>query len=231
MRRPLALALSISLLCSVPATAAEAYPTATPIAGYSLRAAADEIRVFANPNMKANIVGYIMPGGTQEVNVLQVTGDWCFVSFSSISGMSYGYVPLSCFDIAPTPTPSPQPSVTWPAGTPAWIVNLSEGYRLNLREEPAYTARSLGKYYTGAPMVLTGQVSNGFAQVLVAGTMAGWVDHRYLTVDAQAFVPELPLVTVTSSTGNQPRAHRPRLLRRTGDRAGRTFRRLVPCAG
>ena len=201
MRRPLALVLSIGLFCAVPQANAEIYPTAIPIAGYTLRAAADEIRVFANPNMKANIVGYIIPDGRQEVNVLEVTGDWCFVAFSSIHGMSYGYVPLSHFDAAPRATPTPRPTVTYPAGTPVWIVNLREGYRLNLREEPAHSARSLGKYYTGTPMVLTGQVSNGFAQVLVAGTMAGWIDVRYLTFDAQSFVPELPLVTVSSSTG------------------------------
>ena len=50
-------------------------------------------------------------------------------------------------------------------------------------------------------MILTGLAENGFLQVLVAGTLAGWVDERYITVDSLAFVPEMPLVTVRSSTG------------------------------
>jgi len=200
LRRPITFLLSLTLLCS-PAARADAYPTATPIAGYTLRAAPEEIRVFATPNMKANLVGYIIPGDTQEVHVLEVSGDWCFVSFSSVTGISFGYVPLNCLDVAPPATPTPAPTITYAAGTPAWVVNSREGYRLNLREEPSYTARSLGKYYTGAPMILTGLSENGFLQALVAGTLTGWVDERYISVDSLAFVPEMPLVTVRSSTG------------------------------
>ncbi len=206
LRRPLALLLALGMLTYLPPADAEAYPTATPLQGYNLRAAPEEIRVFATPSMKANIVGYIIPGSTQEVYVLEVRGDWCFVAFGSTDGTSYGYVPLSYFDVAPLATPTPSPTITYPAGTPAWVVNLAEGYRLNLREEPAYTARSLGKYYTGAPMLLTGQTANGYVKVLIAGTTAGWVDGRYLTTDAGDFVPEMPLVNVHSNTGTILRA-------------------------
>lgn len=206
LRRPLALLLTLGLLTSAQPACAEPYPTATPLQGYTLRTVTDEIRVFATPNMKANIVGYILPGGSQEVSVLEVMGDWCFIAFESINGISYGYVPLSYFDVAPMSTPTPAPTKIYTAGTPAWIVNLAEGYRLHLREEPTVSARSLGKYYTGTPMLLTGQTSNGFVKVLVAGTTAGWVDERYLTTDAGAFVPELPLVNVHSSTGTILRA-------------------------
>lgn len=200
MRRPIALVLSLSILCT-PAAKAEAFPTATPIAGYSLRQAAAEIRVFATPSMKANIAGYIIPGETTEVHVLEVKGEWCFVSVSSTEGFVFGYVPLSCFDVAPPATPTPAPAVTYSAGTLAWVTNIREGYRLNLRESPSNTARSLGKYFTGAPTTLTGQAENGYVQVLVAGMTVGWVDERYITIDALGFVPELPQVTVTSSTG------------------------------
>ena len=203
MRRPIALVLSLGLLCAAPASRAEVYPTATPIAGYTLRTAAEEIRVFVTPNMKANLAGLIRADGSQQVHVLEVTGEWCFVSVTGEDGTTLGYVPLSCFDEVPaaTPTPAPTEAATYAAGTPAWVVNTREGYRLNLREEPSYTSRSLGKYYTGAPMLLTGQRENGFVQVLVAGMAVGWVDARCMTTDALGFVPELPQVTVTSSTG------------------------------
>ena len=56
--------------------------------------------------------------------------------------------------------------------------------------------RSLGKYYTGTPVTLTGKVTDGYAQVLLAGTTIGWLDVRFLTLDGQGFVPELPTVTI-----------------------------------
>lgn len=198
MRKLLPLLMALCLVFSSLPALAGAYPTTTPIAGYTLRPAADEVRVYATPSTKANIVGYIIPGGSQEVHVLEVKGDWCFVRFSSIQGIQYGYVPLSCFEVAakPTPTPAPRPGTAFEAGAAAWIINRQEGYRLNLRAEPAYTAKSLGKYYTGTPVTLTGHTQGGFLQVLLAGTALGWVDARYLTADALSFVPETPRVTV-----------------------------------
>ncbi len=198
MRKFLPLLLSLCLMLSWLPAQAEVYPTSTPIPGYTLRKSADEVRVFAAQSTKAKIVGYIIPGGSQEVHVLYVNGDWCYISFTSIDGTSYGYVPLSCFDVAAKPTPTPRPSTTFESGTAAWVVNLQEGYRLNLREEPSYTAASLGKYYTGAPVTLTGQVENGFAQVLLAGIWFGWMDVRYLNTNALSFVPEMPQVSVSN---------------------------------
>ena len=206
LRRPLAFLMALGMLTALPPADAEPYPTPTPLQGYTLRASSDEIRIFANPNMKANIVGYIVPGDAQSVHVLEVNGDWCLIAFTSANGAIYGYVPLSCFDIAATASPAPTPTISYLAGKPAWIVNQAEGFRLNLREEPSHTARSLGKYYTGAPMILTGQADHGFVKVLLAGTTTGWVDERYLTTDASSFVPELPTLNVQSSTGTILRA-------------------------
>lgn len=202
MRKFFALLMALCLIfCSLPAFG-EAFPTATPLPGYTLRDSADEVRVFATKSMKANIVGYIIPGSQQEVHVLEVSGDWCYITFSSIYGTSHGYVPLSYFDVAPTATPTPAPEKSeYVAGASAWIVNIQEGYRLNLREEPASTAKSLGKYYTGTPVILTGNAKNGFAQVLLAGTTIGWLDARYLTTDSVAFVPETPTVTISNQGG------------------------------
>ena len=186
------------IILNLPAIA-DSPPTSTPLPGYTLRASPDEVRVYATKSTKANIVGYIIPGGRQEVQVLNVSGDWCYISFTSVHGFSYGYVPLSCFDIAAKPTPTPQPEITFTAGTPAWVQNLASGYRLNLRENASSTAKSLGKYFTGTPVVLTGHINNDFAQVLLAGTTLGWMDVRFLVTDALSFVPETPIVTVKNT--------------------------------
>lgn len=201
MRRFFALMTALCLIIfSLPAKA-DAPPTPTPLPGYTLRVTADDIWVYATRSTKANIVGYIRADGSQEVHVLSVTGDWCYISFTSEYGLSYGYVPLSCFDVAPQPTPTPPPETVILPGTAAWVMNIDEGYRLNLREAPSYTADSLGKYYTGTPLTLTGQLENGFAQVFLANTLIGWMDVRYLTTDAIAFVPETPVVTVKNNGG------------------------------
>lgn len=199
MRKFFALTTALCLLMSSSPASAETSPTATPLPVYTLRASHDEVRVFATRSMKANIVGYIIPGSTQEVHVLSVSGDWCYIGFTSVYGMSYGYVPLSSFEVTAKPTPTPVPAPSYEAGTPAWIQNRDSGYRLNLREEPSVTAKSIGKYYTGTPVTLTGQIKYGFAQVLLAGTTLGWLDIRFLTTDGISFVPETPVLTVQNN--------------------------------
>ena len=196
MKKILALLTALMLTAALPA-AADISPqaTATPLPGYSLRQTDETLTVFATRSLKANIAGRIH-WDTPDVHVLEVQGDWCYVSFPASYGTGYGYLPLSCFDVAPKPTPTPAPYPEFAAGTEAWILNSGEGYRLNLRDKPTYAARSLGKYYTGTPVTLTGKVEDGFAQVLLAGTSIGWLDVRFLTLDSQGFVPELPTVTI-----------------------------------
>lgn len=198
MKRFCALFTALCLIfCLIPAWADFApAATPTPLPGYSLREPADRLRVFATASAKGNIVGYIMPGGQHQVHVLRLQGEWCYISFTTENGVSYGYLPLSCFEAAATPTPTPAPEIQFAVGTAGWIMNSAEGYRVNLREEPSATAKSLGKYYTGTHLTLTGQVRDGFAQVLLAGTTIGWLAARFLTTDSLAFVPELPSVTI-----------------------------------
>ncbi len=202
MKQRFALLIALCLLFLSLTAAADPYPTVTPVSlpGYTLLPSQEEVRVFAAANMKANIVGYIIPGGEQEVHVLSAEGDWCYVSFTSVYGVNYGYVPLSCFAVeTPRPTPTPEAAPAYESGTSAWILNSAEGFRLNLREEPAFSAKSLGKYYTGTPVTLTGQFVDGYAQALVAGTTLGWLDVRFLTTDTLTLVPETPMVTVRNS--------------------------------
>ena len=198
MRKLFALLTTLCLLLNPLLVFSEFTSTLTPLPGYTLRPSAEEVRVYATRSMKANIVGYIIPGGSQEVHVLEVSGDWCHISFTSISGISYGYVPLAYFDYTPasTPTPAPDEPITYTGGTTGWIINSQEGFRLNLRTDPSATAKSIGKYFTGTPLIFTGNQKNGFVHVLLAGTTFGWLDERFVTADALAFVPETPTVTI-----------------------------------
>lgn len=186
--------LALLLAALVLAGAAE-----SALPGYTLRESADEVRVFAAPSDKAKIVGYLIPGGQQEVEVLSVSGNWCTVRFTSVQGESTGYVPLACFNVAPPATPTPLPQTMLTFGTEAWVCNAEAGYRLNLRTGPALSATSLGKYYSGVPVTATGAISGGYAQVILHDVL-GWMDVRYLTINPD-FPVETPLVQVNNPGG------------------------------
>lgn len=175
-----------------------AYPTATPLPGYTLRPSDEERLVFTAMSLKANLAGTLRPGADQQADVLQVSGDWCYIRFSTGDGIRFGYVPCSYFDrVTATSTPAPTAdALAYEPGTSAWIVNWAEGYRLSLRREATYSAAVLGKYFTGTPLTLTGVVQDGYAQALLAGTTLCWADVCFITTDATAFVPEMPMVTI-----------------------------------
>lgn len=216
MRRFLALVTALSLPFTISPALAESPPTPTPLPGYTLRTSPEELLVYATRSLKGNLVGTIAPGSNADVQVLALYGDWCYISFVTPQGTRYGYLPLSCFDVAPAATPTPEPQTIYVAGTAAWVRNIGSGYRLNLRQAPRILAKSEGKYFTGTPVTLTGITENGYAQVLLAGTALGWMDLNYLTTDAEAFVPELPVVTIKGSSAalrSGPGTDYPRLVR------------------
>lgn len=199
MRRFAAWLFALFLFLPIHGTQAEgtAYPTASPLPGYTLCPAEEERLVFTAMSLKANLAGTLLPGAEQQAEVLQVIGEWCYIRFSAGDGMRYGYVPSSYFVLetaASTPIPAAD-ETSYEAGASAWVVGWAEGYRLSLRKEPSYSAAILGKYYTGTPVVLTGQAQDGYVQVLLADITA-WADARFITLDADAFVPEMPMVTV-----------------------------------
>ncbi len=174
------------------------------LSGYTLRESADEVKVYATPSLKANIVGYVIPGYSQQkMTVLEVQespdGGWCYVRFTSIRGEEYGFIPLSRFvaETPATPTPAPAPEVI-PGGT-ATIRSSQRGYRLNLRREPSASARSIAKYYSGVDVTFTGETKNGFACVTVQGNV-GWMDLRYLDMSGSVLI-ETPVTTVSHSGG------------------------------
>ena len=170
-----------------------------PLPGYMLADLPSEVKVYALPSLKANIAGYILPDGQQEVCVLRLEDDWCYVRFSSIHGDGYGYVPRSCFVYTPAATPTPSAPQTYVPGTSAMVRNTHLGYRLNLRAAASATAASYGKYYTGVDVTLTGAVNNGFAQVML-DTLLGWMDIRCLETEGSVML-ETPVVTVKNPGG------------------------------
>lgn len=196
--------LLLMISIRIPASADFLYtvtPTPAPeaLAGLTLRPSDEEVKVYASPNPKANIVGYIIVNGRQEVSVLRRQGEWYYVSFTSIHGTGNGWIPAGCF-LSTTPEPTAAPSPTPSAGTAAFVCNPQAGYRLNLRTSPSASAASLGKYYTGTPVTLLGESSGGYQRVMI-GTVTGWMDARYLTTDAYGFVSELPEVYVVHPGG------------------------------
>lgn len=199
MRRFYALITALLLLLLYLPATAEPPPDLTPLPGYTLKPSDEEILVYTARNLKAGLAGTIKPGAEQTVQVLSLQGDWCYVRFTTANGERYGYLPLSCFEALSQPTATPTPENVLLTGTAAWVLNHAEGYRLNLRETPSHSSVSLGRYYTGTPVTLTGIAENGFVQLLLAGSTLGWMDERYLTLDASNLVPETPQLAVLNN--------------------------------
>lgn len=195
------LLMVIAVLMSLAAPAMAGYypsPTATP--RMELIPSDSEVKVFASPSMKANIVGYIITGGRQTVDIEYKQGDWYYVSFTSVYGVSSGWIPVSCFRAAATPTPLPQSTPAPGVHRQAFVVNDQPGYRLNLRAGRSAESESLGKYYTGTPLrVFNGTEKDGYVQVVI-GSRIGYMDMRYLTDDPYAFVSELPEAQVVNGS-------------------------------
>lgn len=222
MKKWLLTLLILTLPMTVQVSAAEGWfvtaPTATP--RVELRASQEEVKVFANPNMKANIVGYIIPGALQSVEVVAQQGEWYRVRFSSVYGISEGWVPASCFqnEAAPSPLPSGAPVTA----QQAFVCNPQEGYRLNLRVARSSASQSLGKYYTGTPLtILDGYDSNGYVMVDIGGRI-GYMDSRYLTEEPYSFVSELMEAVITRPQGANLRRGPSSEARITGQYAGGT---------
>lgn len=207
MKKLLTILLILAMLCLSPAALAEYITLLTPppttIPELTLRPSDDEVKAYAEPRIGARIVGYIIVGGRQEVDVLSVQGEWVKVTFTSIHGLTTGWIPLSCFMTAATPTPVPTQTPTptpAPAPDSAFVCNPQPGYRLNLRTSPTASAASLGKYYTGTPVTLTGDSRNGYLRVII-GNVTGWMDARYLTTDPLSFRSEQPQVYIVNPGG------------------------------
>lgn len=221
MKKLLAMLLALLLISPAAMAGPVAMITPEPAPSYdvTLIPSQEEVRVYAEPDMDAKIVGYIMTGGQQQVYVLGERNEWYYVGFTTTYGTSYGWIHTSFFHsgetptAVPTATPAPEESFWCEA---SYVVNAGAGYRLNLRSSPAADASSMGKYYTGTPLLLTGRVSSSYAQVQI-GTQTGWMDVRFLITRDEYRRPgitlqerllsmddpsvETPVVTVQSSSG------------------------------
>lgn len=205
MKKLLTMLLALMLLspCALASDVAWITPEPTPTFDVTLIPTDDEVKVYEKPDMTAKIVGYIIAGGRQQVYVLGQQDEWYYVGFTTTYGMSYGWIHTSYFQ--PTRTAEPLPAVTpLPTDPPitetTWVVNAGQGYRLNLRSAPAADAPSLGKYYTGTPVVLTGSIIGSYAEVEIEPA-TGWMDVRFLLTTTEAPAAETPVVTVQNNSG------------------------------
>ncbi len=192
----LLLALMLLLPCMSAPNGGSARAASSAVSGWTLKPSDDEVKVYARPSLSANIVGYIIFGGRQEVEVLSVTGDWCYVRFTSIYGDTFGYIPLSRFQAPAAATPTPSPTATpVPQSSSGVVSHQQPGQRLNLRTGPSTSTASLGKYYSGTPLAFTGLRQNGYVQVIIGATY-GWMDERYVTTYRWSAPNEMPLTAV-----------------------------------
>ena len=159
----------------------------------TLRPSSEEVRVYASRSMKANIVGYIIVGGSQEVEVIEHDAQWCYVRFTSVYGDTYGWIPASAFQQIPVPAMPPATEPSAPTDAVAWVSNDQPGYRLNLRLSPSNASTSLGKYYTGTPLLLCGESNGNYVKVAI-GSVEGWMDQTFMTTESSSFLPEMPMV-------------------------------------
>ena len=143
----------------------------------------------------------VYANGTQ-VLVLGRTNEWAYVSI----GGATGYMMIQYLTpYSPTPiTPAPGPTLDPGAATTLYISTGNTG-RLNLREFPSTSSKSLGLYSNGTP-VSAARLANGWSQVVVNG-QRGFMMTQYLTAAAPStHSPVVPTAT-PSPSGPVPTAH------------------------
>lgn len=86
----------------------------------------------------------------------------------------------------------------------AIVNNPNPTDRLNLRKSASSNADTLGKYYNGTVVALLSEVKNGWAKVKI-GNLEGYMESKYLSVDAQigSVASAMPTVTVSNANGKR----------------------------
>lgn len=82
----------------------------------------------------------------------------------------------------------------------AYVQSSAPGNRVNLRTRPSKSAYSLGKVYTGAPVIVLDEGENGYVHVRI-GYLEGYMDGTYLYDDMAGRESELIASRVTDKTG------------------------------
>lgn len=204
--------------------------------GYYLDTTADQYRVDdARPTLTISESNTPMYAGQSasstklmtlskgaQVTVLGFTADWCHIMVGNTLGFIRNYnanQPQDTQYARPDPVwqnaGTKHKTAEWPIvyqpenGVPvrtAIVRNSNPADRLNLRTEPKQSADSLGKYYNGVVVKLTGRVSGDFTEVDICG-LVGWMRTEYLefSTDPQhapkSMMPEL-VVSNPNPIGN-----------------------------
>lgn len=125
---------------------------------------------------------YAMYGYDVEFRLMGINGNWWHIELNAedtayLNVRTTGFIPANArgFQLV---------NGDYTSGYATAVVkNPHSGDRLNLREEPTSSSRSLGKYYNGTVVALLGDNYNGWYHVSVAG-LEGWMSGTYLDVSA-----------------------------------------------
>lgn len=103
------------------------------------------IPVYQTPNTNSSILGILSPD--QPFTVYAVQDDWYQIAFQQ----TYGWIMRSSLSLTPGSA----------VGAQYYVVNPLPTQRLNLRVTPSTASESLGKYYSGTPVYVTGAMRDG----------------------------------------------------------------------
>ncbi len=114
------------------------------------------------------------------VTVLGVAGSWYHVSVQGKTGYMLGAYLSVDGQQAPSPGPTATPPGTFPDQVGV-VKNPGVTDRLNLRKSPSASSASLGRYYTGTLVRITGESSGGWYKVQV-GNQTGYMQKQYIAL-------------------------------------------------
>lgn len=143
------------------------------------------IPVYQTPNANSSILGILSPD--QPFTVYAVQDDWYQIAFQQ----TYGWIMRSSLSLTPGST----------VGAQYYVVNPMPTQRLNLRVSPSAASESLGKYYSGTPVYVTGAMRDGWLPVKI-GIVSGWMRAEYLTQNSASIGSSaMPTVNIANATG------------------------------
>lgn len=164
---------------------------------------ARSLRVRAEPNPNAEVVGGIKEGEVYDVIGLSSDGEWVQLAVPAIPG-GEGWVSANFVSVQgaitgatiteavtaaavnlPTPTPRAAAQI---AAVPGTVTVQTEGVRLRVRAEPAPDAEIVGYVYEGEVYEVTGTTDDGLwtqigGRVGTDNLDGGWVATEFLVVN------------------------------------------------
>ena len=179
--------------------------------------------LFKLPNGTVSNLVMALPNGTA-VTVLGMDSAYAHVQANGVTGfVPLSVLPMNgmtaptaspypYFYPTATPAPTARPSFNGPVGyhkTAAWplpvysssrvavVNNPNPSDRLNLRETPSESARSLGKYYNGVRVTVNSTLEGDWVGVSIGG-LNGYMKRQYLAFGSNEPLSVMPVMTVSN---------------------------------